>query len=89
MVGGREIRTVLGYVTKAEAKRLGMTHHGRYFFIPVWMADVESDAPQVLEKFLPLGRCMEAIHVVEGLLHSLFWPDAEPVFQFHVLGEIK
>ena len=77
---------MLGYMTAREALTQGFTHHGAYFGIPLWMGDVESDAPMVCTKWMPLEYLMSVFHFVEGFLHMMFWPHDEPCFQF-ALGQ--
>ena len=73
-----KIRTVLGYVTEAEAKLLGFTHHGRYFFVPVYMGALDSGVLDELEKFLPMGWLIDVCTVIEQTLQEAFWPEDEP-----------
>lgn len=43
---------MLGYMTKSEAVAHGFTHHGRYYFLPIYIAT--GDIPMVAVKFIPL-----------------------------------
>ncbi|MCK4121349.1 hypothetical protein HFK83_03050 [Ralstonia pseudosolanacearum] len=40
------------YMTEAEAKACGFTHHGKMFSVPCWVTD--NDTPMVAAKFAPL-----------------------------------
>lgn len=42
---------MFGYMTKNEAVAHGFTHHGWYYFLPIYIA---TDIPMVAVKFLPL-----------------------------------
>ncbi len=80
----------LGYTTAAEAKALGCTIHGSYYGIPVWMGDIDSEAPLVFAKWMPLDSLILVFSVVEGLLFPLVHgSDAQPMFMFKVKGPIK
>jgi len=81
---------MLGYTTKKEAVAHGCTHHGSYYGIPLWMGDVDSEAPLVFAKWAPLDLMIYAFSWIEGLLFPLVHgPDAEPMFMFKLKGEIK
>lgn len=77
---------MLGYMTANEAKSLGMTHHGKYFGIPVWIGGVDDhqSGPLVCTKWAPMEYVMSAAHHIEALLRSVMFPDCEPTFQFWV-----
>jgi hypothetical protein len=80
----------LGYSTASEAKGLGCTHHGSYYGIPVWMGDIDSEAPLVFAKWAPLEPLILVFSHIEGLLFPLVHgPDAEPMFMFKVKGRIR
>lgn len=74
---------MLGYMTAKEARSLGFTHHGKYFGIPIWVAPESPDFP-VATKWAPMEYLMTTAHYVEGFLRSVFYPEAEPAFQFLV-----
>ena len=73
---------MLGYITEKEALKMGFTHHGKCFGIPIWITDEE--APMVATKFVPF----EFLLTVEQTIHAIFWPGSEPVFQFLIGKEI-
>ena len=79
---------MLGYMTKSEALAAGMTHHGSYYGIPVWMAP---DDPDFLccAKWRPFDYLMTVFSFIECLMRSLLEPEEEPVFQFKVLKSIS
>lgn len=80
---------MLGYATKAKAKAAGMTHFGSYYGIPVYMAEVDSEAPIVWAKWAPLDLLMLVFSLIEGLLFPLVHgADAEPCFMFKVKGSL-
>jgi hypothetical protein len=81
---------MLGYMTEREASQVGVTHHGSYYGIPLWMGDVDSEAPLVFAKWAPLDILIGLASVVEGLLFPLIHgADAEPVFMFKLKGKIR
>jgi len=76
---------MLGYVTEKAAKASGCSHHGSYYGIPLWMGDIDSEAPLVFAKWAPLDFVIPVFSLIEGLL----WPlvhgrDTEPMFMFKV-----
>jgi hypothetical protein len=79
---------MLGYMTSAEAKSQGFTHHGKYFGIPVWVGN-PGEGMMVATKWAPMECVMTAFHHIEGFSRSMFWPDDEPMFQFLVGPEIE
>ena len=81
---------MLGYTTKREAIQHGCTHHGSYYGIPLWMGDVDSDAPLVFAKWAPLDLLILPMSVIERLVFPfVHGSDAEPMFMFKLLGEIE
>lgn len=81
---------ILGYTTKAEAIAAGCTHHGSYYGIPLWMGDIDSEAPLVFAKWAPLDFLIGVFAMVENLLAPLVYgPDAAVGFRFKLLGEIE
>jgi len=81
---------MLGYTTKSEAIEAGCTHYGSYYGIPVWMGEVDSEAPLVFAKWAPLDLLILPVSIVEGLLFLLVHGrEAEPVFMFKLLGKIE
>lgn len=73
---------MLGYMTEKKAIEVGFTHHGKCFGIPIWITD--EDCPMVAAKFAPFEILITFSQIIEGILHSIFWPDDDPVFQFQV-----
>lgn len=81
---------MLGYTTAIEAKRIGCSHYGSYYGIPIWMGDIDSQAPLAFAKWAPLDYLIPVFSVIEGFLFPLVHgPDAHPMFMFKVLGEIE
>lgn len=74
---------MLGYMTKTDAVKAGMTHHGSYYGIPVWVAP---DHPDFLccTKWRPLDYLLPVFHRIEGVMRSILFPDDEPMFQFKI-----
>ncbi|NNN24367.1 hypothetical protein [Pseudomonas nitroreducens] len=84
------IPVLLGYTTAHEAKALGCTHHGSYYGIPIWMGDVDSEAPLAFAKWAPLDLLIPVAACIEGLLFPLVHgTDAEPAFMFKVKEPIE
>ena len=79
---------MFGYMTEKEAIKAGMTHHGSYFGIPVWMAP-DSDDFLCCAKWRPMDYLMIAFHHIEGEMRSFLFPDDEPCFQFKVGKPIR
>lgn len=73
---------MLGYMTEREAAEQGFTHHASYYGLPIWMGDVDTDAPLVAAKWAPAEHLMSIMRFIEGLLLALFLPDREPAFMF-------
>lgn len=78
---------MLGFITEREALQNGFTNHGKYFGIPIWITT--EDVPMVAAKWGPMEYVISAIHFIEGILSSVFYPEAEPAFQFLIGPEIK
>lgn len=68
----KRLAKLLGYMTEAEAKRLGFTHHGLYYGIPFWVADpygkfIAGPKWAALEPVVTLFHHIEAIcHWIRG-----------------------
>ncbi|MXP71749.1 hypothetical protein [Pseudomonas aeruginosa] len=45
---------MLGFTTKAEARQIGVSHHGSYYGIPMWLGDVDSDCPLAFAKWVQI-----------------------------------
>lgn len=78
---------MIGYMTRKEATASGMTHHGSYFGIPVWMAPCHPDF-LVCAKWRPFDYLMIVFHHIEGVVRSIVYPDDPPCFQFTIREEI-
>lgn len=79
--------SILGYTTASEAKSIGCTHHASYYGIPLWMGDVDSDAPLAFAKWLPLDYLMPVFSYIEGICNCLL--GNEPTFMFKIGREIE
>lgn len=83
---------MLGYTTTNVAKQMGCTHYGSYYGIPIWMGDIDREAPLVFAKWAPLDYLIPAFSIIEGLLFPLVHgPHEQPMFMFmfKVKGEIQ
>lgn len=54
---------MLGYITEKEALKMGFTHHGKCFGIPIWITDEE--APMVATKFVPFEFLLTVVQMIE------------------------
>ena len=79
---------MLGYMSPDEARKLGFTHHGRYFGIPLWIGDPDGNC-LVAVKWSPLNWVMDLFHGIEDLVRAIAFPEALPCFQFSLGDEIK
>ncbi|ALZ16666.1 TPA: hypothetical protein NHZ94_004511 [Pseudomonas aeruginosa] len=73
---------MLGFTTKAEARQIGVSHHGSYYGIPMWLGDVDSYCPLAFAKWAPLELVVSLFSVIEGIVNSML--DQEPTFKFKV-----
>lgn len=72
---------LLGYMTEAEAKRLGFSHHGLYYGIPFWVRDpygVFEAGP----KWAVLEPVVTLFHHIEGICNHLL--NRPPSFMFQI-----
>lgn len=59
------LRGLVGYVSEARALDAGLTHHGSYHGLPIYIGAVDSDNPRVYAKYdllewlLPVISCLE------------------------------
>lgn len=84
------VANLLGFITKAQAKSEGYSHHASYYGIPLWMGDIESDGPIVCVKWRPLDCVMDLFMYIEAFLFPLVHgADTEPMFMFKIHGELK
>jgi len=79
---------MLGYMTKSEAVKAGMTHHGSYYGIPVWIAPERPDC-LCCAKWRPFDYLMILFHYIEGFMRSVLFPDDYPMFQFTIKKPIE
>ena len=73
------------YMSKSEAKELGLTHKGSYFGIPVYVGEIEGEFC-VEVKFSFLFPLMEMFHYIEAAIHDM--RGTEHSFQFKVGEEL-
>ena len=67
------------------------THKGWFLFCPVYLAEIESDAPVVGARhwvFDPLFWLAERFAEVSIFLTTAVKPEWEPVFAFRVTGDV-
>lgn len=79
---------MLGWMSEQEALSQGFTHRGKYFGIPLYLGDIESEGIMVATKFAWMEPLMTVFHYIEGFLAGVFYPNEEPMFQFAVGDEI-
>ena len=75
---------MLGYMTIAEAKENGFTHHAKYYGLPCYVSD-DADFT-VAVKWAPLDYLFLVVSAIEGFISQIMWPESEPSFMF-VMGE--
>lgn len=81
---------MLGYITKQEALELGMTHHGSYYGLPVWIGPAETeDGCRIYTKWQPLDYMIGVFCFIENIMRSILFPEDEPMFQISIGKEIK
>lgn len=72
----------------AKALAEGFTNHGKYFGIPVWLAE-EGDGLRVAAKW-PLGDALITLAAtIEDFLREAFFPERPPMFQFWMGPKIE
>lgn len=79
---------MLGYVTEKTALACGMTHHGSYYGIPLWI-DLNDPEFCICAKWVPLDYLIPVFSYFESTIRPFVFPDDPPVFQFKVGAEIK
>jgi len=79
---------MLGYMTAKQALAQGFTHHGRQFFVPVWLAPYNAQFP-VAAKWAPMELVLDACIFIESALFAIFYPRDEYEFKFLVGPRIK
>lgn len=81
---------MIGYTSAKMAKALGCTHHGSYYGIPIWLGDLDSEAPLAFAKWEPLELLIELASYIEALLFPIaHGPEARPMFRLKVKDEIE
>lgn len=79
---------MLGYITKKQAKNIGITHHGSYYGIPLWMGAIDGDSPMVFAKFYPFEFFLiPLITFIEQTINSI--KGRPEMYMFKVLKEIE
>lgn len=73
---------MLGYMTKAEARRHGFTHHGKYYGLPLYIAPEKGF--MVATKISWLEPVMTVFHHIEATVRATAFPDREPTFVFQL-----
>ena len=79
----------IGYINEKEALDAGFTHHGSYFGIPCWLADIDGEGMMVQPKFHFLEYVFDLFVEIEQFLRSTFMPGEDPGFQFTLGKEIN
>lgn len=79
---------MLGYMTQDEALSHGLTHHGRYYGIPIWIGDPYGEF-RIAVKWVPLDPLLTLFTYIEAALNQIWYPDREGTFMFFVGKEIK
>ncbi|EPL8978909.1 hypothetical protein P4891_003986, partial [Pseudomonas aeruginosa] len=73
---------MLGFTTKAEAQKIGASHHGSYYGIPMWMGDVDG-AQRLPPGFHQVFEfVVDLFSYIEGIVNSML--GQEPTFMFKV-----
>lgn len=78
---------MLGYMTAREALKAGFTHHGKIFFIPIWITDEE--CPMVAAKWSPLEYLITPVEMVALFIRSIMYPEDEPTFVMMIGAPIE
>lgn len=81
-----KIAALLGYMTEAEAKQEGFTHHGSYYGIPLWVGE-PGDGMMVATKWAPMEFVMSLFHGIEAFMNTML--GNEPSFMFRIHGDIQ
>ena len=81
---------MFGYITERKAVTYGMTHHGTYYWIPIWVAPENPKTGfSLCAKWMPLDYMIPIISSGEMFLRACFFPNDEPCFQFKIGRRIK
>jgi hypothetical protein len=78
---------MFGYVTKRKALKDGMTHHGSYYGIPIWM-QIEDEDFSVCAKWVPLDYLILIVSWAENIIRPIIFPDDDAIFQFRIGRDI-
>ncbi|UKH19899.1 hypothetical protein [Actinobacillus pleuropneumoniae] len=79
----------LEYKTKKQLLAEGFTHYATLWGIPIYIGDIDSDAPITMTaNFIPDWVLMLADWVV-FTMHDLFNPHEDLPFMFKIKGDIK
>lgn len=79
---------MLGYVTEKTALACGMTHHGSYYGIPLWM-NLDGPELSLQAKWMPLDYLIPVFSWFENIIRPIIFPDDDPVFQLKVGRDIR
>ena len=80
---------MFGYITEKKAVTYGMTHHGLYYWIPIWISQHSGSGFSCCAKWIPLDYMIPMISSAEMFLRAYLFPDNEPCFQFKIGKRIK
>lgn len=74
---------LLGYITAANAKRIGFTHSASYYGLPMWIRQ-HGDGFTGTAKWRPADRLIPIMIEIEQFMRGILFPGEEPVFQFRI-----
>ncbi|WP_044469785.1 hypothetical protein [Mannheimia massilioguelmaensis] len=75
------------YLTKEKALAEGFTHKGKLFGIPVFIADIESEAPKIITaNFIPewVLDVAESIYFMIESLVNAYNPSYDPCYKIYI-----
>lgn len=71
-----------------KAKEEGFTHYGSYYGIPVYLSEIESEAPVMAVKWNGFDFLLDMASHIEWIVSSTLYPDAELSFMIKIKGEL-
>ena len=78
---------LFGYTSKAQALEMGYTYRGSYWGIPIYLADLDTDEPDVYPVVEMLWVFFYPLNVLESFMqHFIF--KVEHQFMFKIYGRI-
>lgn len=70
---------MFGWMTEREANKVGMTHHGSYYGIPLYMND-DQDIPTIYGKHVLYDYLIILATMFEDIIRVTMFPEDEPGF---------